>query len=312
MNGLKIVSTGRCLPRRVVTNEDLCGIVDTSDEWIVSRTGISARYYCEEERGLDLARTAALIAIDRAGICLEEIGVCIVPTSTADYATPATGSLLQRELGLLENTPCFDISAGCTGFVYGLHIARGMLLQSERPYALLVGVDVLSRVTDYSDRSTCILFGDGAGAAVLTLDDSASYACELYARGDEGTISIHGPGSEASLLHMEGQQTFRFAIEAVPQCVLAVLKKAGLTTENIDWIVPHQANRRILESAAKRLKVPLEKFFINIEKYGNTSAATIPIALDEMAQAGLLKRGQKVICTGFGAGLTWGGVLLEW
>lgn len=313
MKGLKIISTGRALPARMVPNEELVALVDTSDEWIVSRTGIRQRYYCTQESGTSLAREAARLAMERAGIAPEEIAACIVGTSSADYISPATASLLQRELGLLENTPCFDLSAGCTGFVYALHTARCLLLDSARPYALVIGSEVLSRLINPEDRGTVPLFGDGAGAVILTLEEGALYACELYARGNHEVLYIPGGGStEASQIHMEGQEVFRFATQAVPQSVHAVLEKAGLTLDEIDWIVPHQANRRIIESAAKRLRLPLERFYINIDRYGNTSAATIPIALDEMTEQGLLQRGQKIVCTGFGAGLSWGAFLLEW
>ena len=190
-------------------------------------------------------------------------------------------------------------------------MARGFLLQSGRPYALVIGAEALSHITDFTDRGTCVLFGDGAGAAVVTLADSP-YACTLGARGDTEAIFIEGPGPERPYIHMDGQKVFRFAVEAVPHCIRVLLEETGLTLADIDWFVPHQANKRIIDHVAKKLKVPNEKFYQNMMRYGNTSAASIPIALDEMAEQGLLKRGQKVLCVGFGAGLTWGGALLEW
>ena len=190
---------------------------------------------------------------------------------------------------------------------------RGLLLQSPRRYALLVGAEVLSRITDFADRSTCVLFGDGAGAAVLTLEEQAAWASTLGARGEEEAILVPGPGQEARpYIKMDGQKVFRFAVEAIPRCIGELLGRTGLELEDIDWFVPHQANRRIIDHVAKKLRLPEGRFYQNMERYGNTSAASIPIALDEMAESGLLLRGQKVMCIGFGAGLTWGGALLEW
>ena len=310
MKGLRIISTGRALPSKCVTNADMSRLVDTSDEWITSRTGIRRRYFCASETIADLAAAAAARALERARIAPEQLCACIVATVSPDYATPSTGCLLQQRLGLPEDLPCFDISVGCTGFVYGLQIARGLLLQDARPYALVVGSEALSHIVDFTDRGTCVLFGDGAGAAVVTLDETP-YACVLGARGNRDVLWAKGPGQEVSALHMDGQSVFRFAVEAIPRCVRALLEQSGLALENVDWFVPHQANARIVASAARRLGVPPEKFYQNMERYGNTSAASIPIALDEMAEQGLLKAGQKLLCVGFGAGLTWGGALLE-
>lgn len=312
MTGLHICATGRALPRRAMSNEDMCAIVETSDEWITSRTGIQNRYFCEgEENTSTLATAAAQIALERAGIPLEELACCIVATVSPDYATPSVGCLLQRNLNLPQNIPCFDISVGCTGFVYALQVAKGLLLQDKRPYALVVGAEALSRITDMTDRSTCVLFGDGGGAAVVKLSD-APYSSVLGAKGDTNALWVGGGNHPSQYIHMDGTAVFRFAVEAIPKCVGELLEDSNLTLEEIDWIVPHQANVRIVESAAKRLKCPMDKFYLNLKHYGNTSAASIPIALDEMAEQGLLQRGQKIICVGFGAGLTWGGILLEW
>ena len=312
MKGLRICATGRALPDRVATNEDLSRMVDTSDAWIVSRSGIRERRFCGEgERTSDFAAAAAAQALERSGIAPDQLCACIVATVSPDFATPSVGCLVQRRLGLPEGLPCFDISVGCTGFIYGLQIARGLLLQDSRPDALVIGAETLSRMVDFTDRSTCVLFGDGAGAAVVTLED-APYASVLGARGDPEALWAQGPGPEISAIHMDGKAVFRFAVEAIPQVVRALLEQSGLTAEDLAWIVPHQANRRIVESAARRLGLPMEKFFLNLDRYGNTSAASIPIALDEMAGQGLLARGQDFICVGFGAGLTWGGALLRW
>ena len=313
MRGLRIVSTGRALPEHVVTNEDMSRQVDTSDEWIVSRSGIRERRFCTgEENSAALAAAAAAQALERSGIDPGQLAACIVATVSPRFATPSNGCVVQHMLGLPEGLPCFDISVGCTGFVYGLQIARGLLLQDScHPYALVIGAEALSRIMDFTDRSTCVLFGDGAGAAVISLADGP-YACTLGARGDPDTLWALGPGDTPSHIHMDGKAVFRFAVEAVPRVVRDLLEQTGLTAEDVDWIVPHQANRRIVESAARRLELPMDKFFLNLDRYGNTSAASIPMALDEMTERGLLVRGQKIICAGFGAGLTWGGVLLEW
>ena len=311
MKGLKIVSTGRALPAKVVTNDDMSKLVETSDEWITTRTGIRTRYFCEGETQADLAEQAARRALERGKVDVGDLCACIVATVTPDCSAPTSACLLQQRLGLPEDIPCFDMNVGCTGFIYALQVARGFLLQSGRPYALVIGAESLSRITDFTDRGTCVLFGDGAGAAVVTLADSL-YACTLGARGDTEAIFIEGPGPERPYIHMDGQKVFRFAVEAVPHCIHTLLKETGLGLEDIDWFVPHQANKRIIDHVAKKLKVPGEKFYQNMMRYGNTSAASIPIALDEMGEQGLLEKGQKVLCVGFGAGLTWGGALLEW
>ena len=313
MNGIKLLSTGSALPRQAVTNDDMAKRVDTSDEWIATRTGIRQRYFCAEgESAATLAARAAEIALARSGIDPAQLCACVVATSSPDYATPSTACLVQRALGLPQNMPCFDISVGCTGFVYGLQVVRGLLLQDSRPYALLVGAEALSRIVDFTDRNTCVLFGDGAGAAVVALRDEGNYACVLGARGDPEMLWAQGPGDQVSALHMDGKGVFRFATQAMPECVEQLLEKSGLTAEDIAWFVPHQANARIVAFSAKRLGIPLERFYQNMDRYGNTSAASIPMALDEMAEQKLLAPGQRIICVGFGAGLTWGGVLLTW
>ena len=311
MKGLKIVSTGRALPAKVVTNDDMSKLVETSDEWIATRTGIRTRHFCAGETQADLAEQAARRALERGKVDVGDLCACIVATVTPDCSAPTSACLLQQRLDLPEDIPCFDMNVGCTGFIYALQVARGFLLQSGRPCALVIGAEALSRITDFTDRGTCVLFGDGAGAAVVTLADSP-YACTLGARGDAEAIFIEGPGPERPYIHMDGQKVFRFAVEAVPHCIHVLLEETGLGLEDIDWFVPHQANKRIIDHVAKKLKVPNEKFYQNMMRYGNTSAASIPIALDEMAEQGLLKKGQKVLCVGFGAGLTWGGALLEW
>ena len=312
MNGLHILGTGRAVPDQIVTNDDLARRVDTNDEWIVARTGIRERRFAREGESLtQFTVAAARQALERAGLKPEDIGLCITATVTSDRLFPSQACLIHQELGLSEDCPAFDLSAGCTGFLYAMETAAAMLPRMNRPYALLVGGELLSRIIDMDDRSTCILFGDGAGAAVVESTETGWYSL-MGTRGDRDVLWAWGPGQDRPYLHMDGQGVFQFAIKTVPEVAKQLLAKAGMDKEQVDWYVPHQANHRIVESVAKRLKMPLSRFYENMDRYGNTSAGSIPIALDEMAEKGLLKKGQWVMCLGFGAGLTWGGALFQW
>lgn len=312
MNGLHILGTGRAVPEQIVTNDDLARRVDTNNEWIVARTGIRERRFAREGESLTQFTVAAVRqALERAGLKPEDIGLCITATVTSDRLFPSQACLIHQELGLPEDCPAFDLSAGCTGFLYAMETAAAMLPRMSRPYALLVGGELLSRIVDMDDRSTCILFGDGAGAAVVESTETGWYSV-LGTRGDRDVLWAWGPGQERPYLHMDGQGVFQFALKTVPQVAKQLLEKAGMDKEQVDWYVPHQANHRIVESVAKRLKMPLDRFYENMDRYGNTSAGSIPIALDEMAEKGLVKKGQWVMCLGFGAGLTWGGALFQW
>ena len=314
MNGLKLVSTGSAMPKGVVTNEDLTKIVDTSDEWITTRTGIHTRRRCGEgESHTQLCLAAARQALERAGIAPEAVGVCLIATFTGDHLNPATSCILQKELGFPEDTVCFDLNAACSGFVYALHTAQCLLAAAPRKFGLVLGAEVLSRVTDYTDRSTCILFGDGAGAAVVEWgEDYPSIHAVLGCRGDADVLYTPGVNTEApSYIHMEGQSVFRFAVETVPRCISQVLEQAGLGVEDVDRYVFHQANQRIIDLAMRKLHLPPEKCTGNIAHTGNTSAASVPLLLDELVSTGALRSGQRALCVGFGAGLTWGGALLE-
>ena len=312
MNGLQILGTGRAVPEQIVTNDDLAQRVDTNDEWIVARTGIRERRFAAGETLTDLTVEAARKAMERAGVHPQDIGLCITATVTPDRLFPSQACLIHQKLGLPEDCPAFDLSAGCTGFLFAMETAAAMLPRMNRPYALLMGGELLSPILDMDDRSTCILFGDGAGAAVVKTTENAPWFAQMGSRGDRDILWAWGPGQERPYLHMDGQGVFQFAIKTVPQVAKQLLEKAGLDKDQVDWYVPHQANHRIVESAAKRLKVPLERFYENMDRYGNTSAGSIPIALDEMVEKGLLQRGQWVMCLGFGAGLTWGGALFQW
>lgn len=305
MNGLKLLATGRCLPAAAVTNEDMRRYVDTSDEWITTRTGIRQRYFCAEgENALTLACGAARQALADSGIPKEELGCVVCATVSADYATPSLSCLVQAELGLPEEIPVLDLNAACSGFLYAVAVARGLLAQNGKKYALIIGCEVLSRLMNMSDRSTCVLFGDGAGAAVFEAGPDFPFYALQGARGDKAILA-NGPGPLAPELSMDGRAVFRFAVEALPHCIRGIQDQSGLSLAEIDWMVCHQANERIIDHCVKKLKAPAEKFYKNMARYGNTSAASIPIALDEMNRDGKLKPGQKILCVGFGGGLTW-------
>lgn len=313
MSGIRIKGTGCFLPRQVVTNEDLSRIVETNDEWIYTRTGIRERRRCTAESQCEMALYAAQKAMEAAGVGAADIGVCLVPTITPDYITPSTACVLQKRLGLMEDTVCFDLNAACSGFVFGLHTAQALLACSSRKYGLIVCSEVLTRITDYADRGTCILFGDGAGAAVVEYSGQyPAMPAVLGARGEEDFL--YGPGigrGQPPVLHMGGTQVFKFAVETVPECIYKVLDLAGLQVKDVNQFVFHQANRRILERIMKKVGIPEEKVWMNMERCGNVSSASTAIALDEVIRAGRLLPGQKALCCAFGGGLTWAGALVE-
>ena len=314
MNAIKLLGTGRHVPSRCLTNDDLSRLVDTSDQWIRERTGIVTRYLCGDGEGnTSSALAAAKTAMERAGVGPEDIGVCVAATFTPDHATPSLACELHQLLGFAETTPAFDVNAACTGFLHALETARCLLAAGhlQAPCALVMGSEALSRITDFTDRSTCVLFGDGAAAAVIRLTDDAPYACVLGARGDAQILRSGGAGAADRFIHMDGQAVFRFAVDAVPKCIDAVLTQAGMTLDQVDHVICHQANSRIIDYVVRKLKAPPEKFYKNMDRYGNTSAASIPIALDELLEKGLARQGQIALCVGFGAGLTWGGILLK-
>lgn len=311
MEGIQIVATGRGLPEQSVTNDDLSKIVDTSDEWISTRTGIKSRYFCKEEKNWQLALEAADKAIESAGIDRKDIGILIVATFTPDYAAPSVACILQKELGLDTNVAAFDLNAACSGFLYGLKVASDMLSGAKRPYALVIGSEQISTRLDMTDRNTCVLFGDGAGAALVKKVPDKTFVSILGADGSVEALGCTGLTAEKQHIYMDGKKVFKFAVQTIVEVTQDLLNEAGMAIEDIDYVVCHQANERIIKSAIKMLKAPEEKFFINLQNYGNTSAASIAIALDEMNEKGMLKPGMKIICVGFGAGFTWGGILLE-
>ena len=321
-----IIGMGHYLPEKIITNFDLEKMVDTNNEWIVERTGIEARHIAApEEATSDLAYAAAVKAIADAGLESAQIECIIVASESPDTKFPSTACLLQAKLGA-KKAAAFDLSAGCSGFVYALGVANSMITSGLYKYVLVVGAETLSRIMNWKDRNTCVLFGDGAGAAVLgpVEDGNGIIAVEMGADGNGGSsLSQPAGGSRKPashetvdagehFIHMDGSEVFKFAITIMGKTAKSVLKKAEMTSDDVDLLVPHQANIRIINSAAKRLGLPMEKVFVNVEKYGNTSAASIPIALCEAREQGLLKKGKNILLVGFGAGLTWASIILKW
>ena len=310
MNGLRLLGAGKAIPSRLLTNDDMTQFVETSDEWISSRTGIRQRYFCGEgENATTLAIEAAKNALADSGIAKEEIGCVIVATSSGEYSMPSTACLVHQALELEASIPVFDLGAACAGFLYALDTARSLLIAHGKKYALVIGTEMMSSVLDMADRNTCVLFGDGAGAAVFGLEEDAEYE---YVCGTRGDLAIQVGGPRKMLpMTMEGQAVFRFAVSTIPATVDQLIANAGVTLEDVDWVVCHQANQRILDASIRKLGVPAEKMYKNLDRYANTSAASIPLALAEMNEQGLLKAGQRVILCGFGGGLTWSGIMLR-
>ncbi len=309
------------MPEMVVTNDDLSKIMDTSDEWISSRTGIRERRLAREETTASMSVTAAKRALENAGITAQEIDLIIVGTITGDYVTPSTACEVQAALGA-DKAVAFDINAACSGFMFALHIADAYIKTGVYKTALILGAETLSKIMDWNDRSTCVLFGDGAGAAVVRSDETGLLAYDRGSDGARGTVLtcrsrennnpfVKNP-TEPSYTHMDGQEVYKFAVTTVPASIKKVVGEAGLTIEDIDCFALHQANIRIIQSVAKRLKAPEEKFPTSLDHCGNVSAASVPILLDEINRKGILKPGMKIVLSGFGGGLTWGSAVLEW
>jgi 3-oxoacyl-[acyl-carrier-protein] synthase III len=322
----RISGTGRYAPARVLTNHDLERMVDTSDEWIVERTGIRQRHLAAEgETTSDMAAAAAKAAIEAAGIAATEIDLIIVATITPDRPLPSCAVLVQQKIGARNDCPAFDIAAACAGFIYGMSIADRFIGTRAARHVLVIGVELLSRVMNWSDRTTCVLFGDGAGAAVITAaeDEGGILSTHLYADGSQANaLQIPAGGSalpashltvESALhfVHMTGQDVFKYAVRALSSASTTALEANGVTKEQIRWVVPHQANLRIVEAVAKRLGIGIERFVLNISRYGNTSSASIPIALDEALRAETVKPGDLVLMCALGAGFAWGSALIR-
>ncbi len=324
-----IIGTGSYVPDRIMTNEDMSKIVDTSDEWITSRTGIKERRIAGPEQATsDMATNAALKAMEAAGVTAAEIELIIVATVTPDMFFPSTACFVQKKLGA-SNAVCFDISAACSGFLYAMTVARQFLSSGSRKTALVIGAEKLSSLINWTDRNTCVLFGDGAGAVVMQRSDEPNAPGRVLSAimGSDGNltdllkvpggasacpITADNVGLRPNTIHMEGRETFKHAVTRMCQASEQALAIAGKTAADIDMVIPHQANARIIKAIADRLGVPEEKTFINLHKYGNTSAATIPVALDEAHRSGRIKRGDVLLLVAFGGGFTWASSVMVW
>lgn len=326
LKSVGILSTGKYVPEKVLTNADLEKMVETNDEWIVTRTGMKERHIArEDEASSDLAYEAALIALKKANLAPEDLDLILVATITPDSAFPSTACILQNRLGA-KKAAAFDLSAACSGFIYGLASASNFIATGMYKNALVIGAECLSKITDYTDRNTCILFGDGAGAVVLgeVPKGRGFLSFELGADGSGGELlKLAGGGSrmpssqstvdnKQHYIYMAGSEVFKFAVRIMGNAAEEVLRKAGLEKSDIDLLVPHQANIRIIQSAVHRLNLPEEKCMINLHKYGNVSAASIPLALAEADEEGRIKPGDCVVLVGFGGGLTWGATAIRW
>ncbi|HUQ76805.1 MAG TPA: beta-ketoacyl-ACP synthase III [Burkholderiales bacterium] len=313
----RIVGTGRYLPAKVMTNNDFAAKLDTSDAWIRERTGIVQRHIAEKtQASSDLALGASHNALQAAGMQASELDLIIVATSTPDYVFPSTACLLQAKLGA-KGGAAFDVQAVCSGFVYGLATADAFIRGGMYKRALVVGAEVFSRILDWNDRTTCVLFGDGAGAVVLAADSKPGiHASVLRADGSYSNIlsvpgNVHGGAIVGSpFLQMDGQAVFKFAVRVLEESARETIAQAGMTLEDVDWLIPHQANVRILEAVARKVGLPREKLVVTVDHHGNTSAASVPLALDEYVRAGKIRPGQRVLLQGVGGGFTWGSSLV--
>ncbi|SFE32309.1 beta-ketoacyl-ACP synthase III [Nitrosomonas sp. Nm166] len=315
----RIIGTGSYLPEKILTNHDLESMVDTSDEWIRTRTGITQRHIAREDQvASDLALYACQNAMQAAGVTGGDIDLIIVATTTPDMIFPSTACILQNKLGI-ENCPAFDVQAVCSGFVYALATADMFVSSGKCRNALVVGSEIYSKILDWNDRSTCVLFGDGAGAVVLSQSDQPGIlSTHLHASGSHSNIlsapaCISGGKVQGTpYIHMEGNAVFKFAVKVLEEVVQEAITKNNLQSTDIDWLIPHQANIRIIQSTAKKLGLPMDKVVVSVDKHGNTSAASIPLALDIAVRDGRIQSDQLILLEGVGGGFTWGAVLLRW
>ena len=325
-NSVGVIGTGYCVPDKILTNFDLEKMVDTNDAWVVERTGIRERRIVEDGVPVSsLAYKASVMALENAGITAEELDLIIVATLTPDRVIPATACVLQDKLGA-KKAAAFDLSAACSGFIYASSIACTLIKSGIYKHVLVIGCETLSKVIDWQDRNTCILFGDGAGAAVygavedgygmlgfdLGSDGSGGDALQIPSSGSLKPITVETIAARENFVHMDGQTVFRFAVKVMGKTVENALVNAGLTKEELNYLVPHQANIRIIQAAAKRLALPMDKVVTNIARYGNMSAASIPVALAEATETNRFRKGDIVAMVGFGAGLTWGACVMKW
>lgn len=323
---MRITGTGSSAPDRVLTNADLEKMVDTSDEWITTRTGIKERRIAPPGYAAsDYAYDASIKAMDMAGVTADDLDLIILGTVTPDSPLPSTSCILQDRLKA-SNAAVVDLVAACSGFIYGLEFARALIRTGQKKTALVIGVETLSRIVNWKDRNTCVLFGDGAGAAILGPSDEPGGILETYTKADGSLahllhvpagggrlpLSLDNMGNGDRYIKMKGPEVFKSAVRAMGEAATVILEKTGTDSKDVDLMIPHQANIRIIEATARRIGLPMERVFVNIQKYGNTSAASIPIALDEAVRSKRIHPGDKVILVSFGAGFTWGSVLVQW
>ena len=318
----EIIGHGSYTPKKVLTNDDMAKIVETNDEWITTRTGIKARCIVENETTSDMAFEAAKMAMDNAGIAAEDLDLIVLATVCPDNTTPSTAAKVAARLGVKVGTPAFDISAACSGFVYALTMADNMVRLGQIKTALVIGAESLSKITDWTDRNTCVLFGDGAGAIVIraregngTAQDVGVLSTKIYADGthyeDLKTTGGVSSTQTTGFITMDGKEVFKFAVNALTQAAEAAMEAAGVETKDVDWLIPHQANIRIIDVVGEKLGLPKEKVIVNIAGHGNTSAASIPLALSENISSGVIKKGDMVVLSAMGAGFTWGGAVVR-
>lgn len=315
---IKIIGTGAYMPERIVTNDDIAKIVDTSDEWIMQRVGVRERHISETETAADMAVKAAKEAMENANLMPQDIDLIVAATISGETLAPTVAGFVQKEIGAV--CPAFDINSACSGFLFALDTAVSFIERGGIRNALVIGAERLSKLVDWSDRSTCVIFGDGAGAVAVTGGDGY-LSSKLFTDGGADVIEIPSFGGSSPFyindlkhpyIFMNGQETFKFAVNRIVGDIKDVTEKAGLSLDDIDFIVPHQANIRIIEFASKRLKIPMEKFAVNIDKYGNTSSASVAIALDGLRKSGRLKKGDKIAMCAFGGGLSSAACIIEW
>lgn len=319
----EIIGCGHYLPAKVLTNDDLSKMVETNDEWISTRTGIRSRHIVAEgELTSDMAIKAVEMAMHNANITAEDLDLIVAATLTPDYTTPSVAARIAGRLGVKQGTPAFDLGAACSGFVYAMTMVDNMIRLGQIKTAAVIGVESLSKIVDWTDRNTCVLFGDGAGAVIVrategegTAKDTGLLATKIYADGSQfDNLATDGGISAtqtAGFVHMNGKEVFKFAVGAMCDACHAVLEQAGATTADVDWLLPHQANIRIISSVGQKLEMPTEKVIVTVDHHGNTSAASIPLALSESVNSGKIKKGELVLIPAMGAGFTWGGLLVR-
>lgn len=313
-----ILGTGMCVPEKIVTNDEMASLVDTSDEWIRQRVGIAQRHICTTETTTDLAVGAAINALHDSGVKAEELDLILSATVSGENTSPSTACLVQKRIG--AHCPAYEINAACAAFLFLLETAAGYFARKKVKKVLIVGAERLSALTDYTDRSTCVIFADGAGAAVLGEGEGYLDSVQSVSGGDDvlliprfdGASPYYQREARRPYIQMKGQETFRYAVTSITADIQTLLSRNGLSADDIAFVVPHQANIRIIDFASRKLKIPMEKFVVNIDRYGNTSSASVPIALDELAKSGRLTRGDKIILCAFGAGLASAACLVEW